>query len=125
MSVFVPENYGLVSPGSNSTRNRELRQSGDNNDGFDPIRYIAAGIAIVFVFGFFSIWYTRRKMNQRLKDPTYLPSYVETINLRGRRAPVRVDVELAELPPPSYDAESTRALDEHVPIWMIEERGEN
>ncbi|KAJ3057008.1 hypothetical protein HK097_001492 [Rhizophlyctis rosea] len=64
-------------------------------------------------------------MQKRLKDPTYLPSYGETIHLRGRHAPVRVDVELTELPPPSYDAESTRALDEHVPIWLIEERGEN
>ncbi|KAJ3049140.1 hypothetical protein HK097_009830 [Rhizophlyctis rosea] len=71
--------------------------------------------------GIISYWHYRRRVNKRLKDPTYLPSYIETITLRGQRAPVRIDIP--DMPPPEYDVEAQRDMVAHVPIWMLDEGG--
>ncbi|KAJ3039496.1 hypothetical protein HDV00_012176 [Rhizophlyctis rosea] len=58
-------------------------------------------------------------MNKKLKDPEYLPTYGETINLSGRNAPVRIDIP--DMPPPTYDVEAMRDMHEHVPHWILVE----
>ncbi|KAJ3034987.1 hypothetical protein HDV00_004398 [Rhizophlyctis rosea] len=82
--------------------------------------YLGGGLAVLLIIGAVVWWYNRHKLIKRLKDPSYLPSYIETIQLRGRRAPVRVpDEEL--VPPPSYDVEAARDHQDHVPQWMLDE----
>ncbi|KAJ3041636.1 hypothetical protein HDV00_008913 [Rhizophlyctis rosea] len=84
---------------------------------FGAFSFLICGFAMKW-----SAYRQRRAREKRLNDPSYLPTYIESsIPVRGWNTLPDLESSGIAAPPPSYDLETARNHQEHIPQWMMNE----